>query len=69
MLCPEERQPDRQSVVTKFVQHRGLHGGSFQTLVMPTFYGPPVMLEACDVEELLGCHVAVHDRRVTFDIP
>ena len=27
------------------------------------------MLEACDMEELLGCHVSVHDRRVTFDIP
>ncbi|CAE6970378.1 unnamed protein product [Symbiodinium sp. CCMP2592] len=46
-----------------------LKGDAFQKLVMPTFYGPPVMLEACNVEELLGCRVSVHDRRVTFDIP
>ena len=48
---------------------RCLKNEAFQRLVMPTFYRPPVMLEACDMEELLGCRVSVHDRRVTFDIP
>ena len=42
---------------------------AFSALVDPTFYGPPVVLEACEIEELLGCRVSVYDRRVDFHVP
>ena len=41
----------------------------FQSLVSPTFYREPVVLEACDAGELLGCMVDIHTGTVELRIP
>ena len=48
---------------------RLLETDAFQLLVSPNFYVPPVVLEPCEVDDLLGCRVSVHGRRVEFCIP
>ena len=48
---------------------RYVDNAAFSALVDPTFYGPPVVLEACEIEELLGCRLSVYDRRVDFHVP
>ena len=46
-----------------------LRSEAFSALVSPLFYRPPVVLETCEVDELLGCQVSVHERRVEYAIP
>ena len=46
-----------------------LHADAFQVLVSPTFYRHPVVLEACDPGELLGCLVDMDTCTVEFRIP
>lgn len=46
-----------------------LQSPAFQSLVSPTFYRDPVILEACDAGDLLGCMVDIEAGTVEFRIP
>ena len=46
-----------------------LQSHAFQSLVSPIFYRDPVVLEACDAGELLGCMVDIDAGTVEFRIP
>eukprot|EP00439_Symbiodinium_sp_Y106_P011130 s7285_g1.t1 len=46
-----------------------LQSHAFQSLVSPMFYRDPVVLEACDAGELLGCMVDIEAGTVEFRIP